>query len=109
MNGEEVPVQIRIWFRDGGYYDLRGTLDEIKTDRQLGQPVDGGIIRWVPTEKLQWFLRGTMKPWEFDRNERPDLLNAPVARVVPAKHAGPDRSERARRRARSRVRKRAAA
>lgn len=113
MNEEIVPVQIRIWFRDGGYYDLRGTLGKLETDRTFDQS-DWGVHKLYHTTEVKWSLEGTMSPWEFDKNGKPDILVAPVARQLPAGArkpylGGPDRSQRARRRARSRARKRHAA
>lgn len=115
MNGETVPVQIRIWFRDGGYYDLRGTLDKLETDRNF-VPTDFGQHKIYQQTDVKWSLEGTMAAWEFDKSGKPDILvqRAPVARQLAAGSSklylgGPDRSKRARRRARSRSRKRHAA
>jgi hypothetical protein len=115
VNGETVPVQIRIWFRDGGYYDLRGTLNKLETDRNFAEVgVDWGQHKLYQTTDVHWSLEGTMAAWEFDKDGRPDLLRAPVARQITAGTrkpylGGPDRSKRARRRARSRARSRHAA
>jgi hypothetical protein len=115
VNGETAPVQIRIWFPDGGYYDLRGTLDKLETDRQFMEAgVDWGQHKIYQTAEVRWTLEGTMAAWEFDKDGKPDVLKrAPVARQLAAGRkpylGGPDRSKRARRRARSRARSRHAA
>jgi len=108
MNGEEVPVQIRIWFADGGEYDLHGTLSSFQQDNEIATHTEGMHTFNQIVNKV-WTLTGRAHAWEFDKNGKPDVLAARPQLAAPKRtysSGAPDRSSRARRRARAKARKR---
>jgi hypothetical protein len=98
-------VQIRVWFEDGAYYDLRGRLDAMKMDRELGKAETFGDHKIVPVKSVSWHLDATLEPWEFGPDGKPQhplLLGKPRLAGLPAP-SGQGKSIRARKRARARA------